>query len=269
MHFDLSIFSSAQTWISLLTLTFMEIVLGIDNIIFISLVAGKLPEAAQPRARTIGLLLALVFRVLLLLSITWVVGLTKPLFTVPIGAEGFGVTGRSLILIVGGLFLIWKSTTEIHDKFDIADDSEEEQKTKFAKVTMSAIIVQIVLVDIVFSFDSILTAIGLAKEVMIMILAVMLSMAIMLAFAGKVSRFVNNHPTVKMLALAFLIMIGMMLVAEGLGQHVSKGYIYFAMAFSLLVESLNLRLGRKNRLAQEARQQARREQVRELDNERL
>ena len=269
MNFDFALFTSAQTWISLLTLTFMEIVLGIDNIIFISLVAGKLPAAEQPRARTIGLFLALVFRILLLLSITWVVGLTKPLFTLPIVEGGYGVTGRSLILLIGGLFLIWKSTTEIHDKFDVADDSEEELKARTAGATLSAIIVQIVLVDIVFSFDSILTAVGLAKEVSIMILAVMLSMGIMLAFAGKVSAFVNNHPTVKMLALSFLIMIGMMLVAEGLGQHVSKGYIYFAMGFSLLVESLNLRLGRKNRLAQEARQQARLERARELDNERL
>ena len=247
----------------------MEIVLGIDNIIFISLVAGKLPEAEQPRARTIGLLLALIFRVLLLLSITWVVGLTKPLFTLPITEGGYGVTGRALILVAGGLFLLWKSTAEIHDKFDVADYSEEEMKTNRARVTLSKIIVQIVLVDIVFSFDSILTAVGLAKEVLIMILAVILSMGIMLAFAGAVSTFVNRHPTIKMLALSFLIMIGMMLIAEGFGQHVPKGYIYFAMAFSLVVESLNLRLGRKNRLAIEARQQERRRQVQELDNQKI
>ena len=246
----------------------MEIVLGIDNIIFISLVAGKLPEAAQPRARNIGLMLALAFRVLLLLSITWVVGLKAPLFTLPIGAEGWGVTGRDLILFAGGLFLIWKSTSEIHDKFDVADDTEEEMKVKRGRVTMSAVITQIVLVDIVFSFDSILTAVGLAQEVSVMILAVILSMAIMLAFSGTVSDFVNRHPTVKMLALSFLVMIGTMLVAEGLHFHIPKGYIYFAMAFSLLVESLNLRLGRKNRLAQEAHQLARRQQAQQLDNER-
>ena len=269
MSFDFSIFSSAQTWISLLTLTFMEIVLGIDNIIFISLVAGKLPESEQPRARAIGLSLALVFRILLLLSITRLVALTQPLFTLPIFAGGYGVTGRALILVTGGLFLIWKSTGEIHEKFDIADDTEEELKAGRPRVTVPAIIAQIVLVDIVFSFDSILTAVGLAKEVLIMILAVILSMGIMLAFAGAVSNFVNRHPTIKMLALSFLIMIGMMLVAEGLGQHVPKGYIYFAMAFSLIVESLNLRLGRKNRLAAEARKQERLRQVQELDNQTL
>lgn len=244
----------------------MEIVLGIDNIIFISIVAGRLPAEEQPRARTIGLMLALVFRILLLLSITWVVGLTKPLFTLPITEGGFSVTGRALILLAGGLFLIWKSTVEIHEKFDVADDSEEEIKTGPARVTLPAIIGQIVLVDIVFSFDSILTAVGLAKEVLIMILAVILSMAIMIAFAGKVSDFVNRHQTVKMLALSFLIMIGMMLVAEGLGQHIPKGYVYFAMAFSLVVESLNLRLGRKKRLASDARNQERRQPVQNLDN---
>jgi predicted tellurium resistance membrane protein TerC len=256
VHFDLSLFTSADTWISLLTLTFMEIVLGIDNIIFISLVAGKLPRAEQPRARTIGLSLALGFRILLLLSITWVIGLKAPLFTLPITAEGWGVTGRDLILLIGGLFLIWKSTSEIHDKFDSANETEEERKENLKRVTLSAVITQIVFVDIVFSFDSILTAVGLAQEVMVMILAVIISMGIMLSFAGKVADFVNNHQTVKMLALSFLIMIGMMLVAEGLHQHISKGYIYFAMAFSLLVETLNLRLGRKNRLAAEARRAA-------------
>ncbi|MBC7449528.1 MAG: TerC family protein [Hymenobacteraceae bacterium] len=247
----------------------MEIVLGIDNIIFISLVAGKLPEADQPRARTIGLLLALVFRILLLLSITWVVGLKAPLFTLPITPEGWGVTGRDLILLGGGLFLIWKSTTEVHDRFDEVDDTEEEMKANLARVTLTKVIVQIVLVDIVFSFDSILTAVGLAREVLVMILAVILSMGIMLAFSGAVSNFVNRHPTVKMLALSFLIMIGMMLVAEGLHQHIPKGYIYFAMAFSLLVESLNLRLGRKNRLAHEARQLERRQRAEEADNQHL
>ena len=270
---NFALFSSPDTWVSLITLTFMEIVLGIDNIIFISLVAAKLPAEAQPRARTIGLLLALVFRVLLLLSITWVVGLKAPLFHIPFltfdDPAGFAVTGRDLILLSGGLFLLWKSTAEIHDKFDVADDTEEELRAGRARVTLAAVIAQIVLVDIVFSFDSILTAVGLVREVSVMILAVVVSMGIMLAFSGAVADFVNRHPTIKMLALSFLIMIGMMLVAEGAHQHIPKGYIYFAMAFSLLVESLNLRLGRKNRLAQEARQLERQQRAEQLDNEGL
>ncbi len=254
--FDFSIFAQPETWISLLTLTFLEIVLGIDNIIFISIVASRLPREDQPRARTLGLLLALIFRVGLLLSISWIVKLKDPLFTI----SNFGVTGRDIILFAGGLFLLWKSTGEIHDKFEEADDTVEEKKAARGKGQFSQIILQIVLVDIVFSFDSILTAVGLAKEVLVMILAVILAMGIMLAFSQAVSDFVNRHQTLKMLALSFLIMIGMMLIAEGLHFHIPKGYVYFAMAFSLGVEALNLRLGRKSRLAAEARRLAREQQ---------
>ena len=238
------IFASADTWVSLLTLTFMEIVLGIDNIIFISIVASRLPAEQQGRARTIGLMLALVFRILLLLSISWIVGLKDPLFTInlPWGVNDFGVTGRDLILLAGGLFLIAKSTTEIHHKLE-----GEIEEPGVAKVyqSLSKVITQIVLVDIVFSFDSILTAVGLVDHVIIMIIAVVISMGIMLAFSKYIADFVNDHPTIKMLALSFLIMIGFMLVLESLHQHVPKGYIYFAMFFSLLVEMLNMRLRKK------------------------
>jgi predicted tellurium resistance membrane protein TerC len=239
------IFASPDTWISLLTLTFMEVVLGIDNIIFISIVAGKLPATTQGRARTIGLMLALVFRILLLLSISWIVGLKDPLFTInlPWGENDFGVTGRDLILMAGGLFLIAKSTTEIHHKLE--GEIEEPGATKVYQ-SLNQVIIQIVLVDIVFSFDSILTAVGLVDEVIIMIIAVVISMGIMLAFSKYIADFVNQHPTIKMLALSFLIMIGFMLVLESLHQHVPKGYIYFAMFFSLVVEMLNMRLRKKS-----------------------
>ncbi|KAA5549201.1 TerC family protein [Adhaeribacter rhizoryzae] len=237
--------TSLDLWISLLTLTFMEIVLGIDNIIFISIVAGKLPASEQGRARTIGLMLALVFRILLLLSISWIVSLKDPLFSVvlPWNGEDFGVTGRDLILLAGGLFLIAKSTTEIHHKLE----GEEEQAGAIkAPQSLVKVIIQIILVDIVFSFDSILTAVGLVDNVIIMIIAVIISMGIMLAFAKYIADFVNKHPTIKMLALSFLIMIGFMLVLESLHTHVPKGYIYFAMFFSLLVEMLNMRLRKKS-----------------------
>jgi predicted tellurium resistance membrane protein TerC len=235
------IFSSADTWISLLTLTFMEVVLGIDNIIFISIVAGKLPREKQGQARNIGLTLALIFRVMLLLGITWIVGLKEPLFTIdlPGGFSDFGVTGRDLILLAGGLFLIAKSTSEIHHKLEGDELGQEAVKPVHS---LGKVIFQIVLVDIVFSFDSILTAVGLVDHVIIMIIAVIISMGIMLAFSKYIADFVNKHPTVKMLALAFLIMIGVMLVIEAAHQHVSKGYIYFAMFFSLVVEMLNMRL---------------------------
>ena len=238
------IFASADTWISLLTLTFMEVVLGIDNIIFISIVAGKLPQAKQGRARTIGLMLALVFRILLLLSISWIVSLKDPLFVInlPWGENDFGVTGRDLILLAGGLFLIAKSTTEIHHKLE---GEVEEPGVQKVFQSLGRVIIQIVLVDIVFSFDSILTAVGLVDEVLIMIIAVIIAMGIMLVFSKYIADFVNNHPTIKMLALSFLIMIGFMLVLESLHQHVPKGYIYFAMFFSLLVEMLNMRLRKK------------------------
>ena len=240
------IFTSVDTWISLFTLTLMEIVLGIDNIIFISIVAGKLPANEQGKARTIGLMLALIFRVILLLFISFIVGMKDPLFVLdlPFGLQDFGVTGRDMILFAGGPFLIAESTTEIHGKLE----GEEEEHNNVTKVvhSLGKVVAQIILIDIVFSFDSILTAVGLVDHVSIMIIAVIISMGIMLAFSKVISDFVNNHPTIKMLALSFLIMIGFMLVLESLHQHVPKGYVYFAMAFSLLVELLNMRLRKKS-----------------------
>src|SRR6187402_3416983 len=241
----LELFSDPNTWISLITLTLMEIVLGIDNIIFISIVAGKLPAEDQGRARTIGLMCALVFRVILLLFISHIVAMKDPLFTLnlPFDLKDFGVTGRDLILFAGGLFLIAKSTTEIHGKLEGEEDEKPGEKKKAQKI--GQVIFQVVLIDIVFSFDSILTAVGLVDHVIIMIMAVILSMCVMLAFSKVISDFVNDHPTIKMLALSFLIMIGFMLVLEALHQHVPKGYVYFAMAFSLVVELLNMRLRKK------------------------
>nr|WP_262908014.1 TerC family protein [Hymenobacter sp. 15J16-1T3B] len=225
----------------MLTLTFMEIVLGIDNIIFISIVVNRLDPAQQKRGRTIGLLLALLIRIGLLMSISWIVGLKNPLFhvDVPWAEHDFGVTGRDIILFIGGLFLIGKSTTEIHTKLQGEEEVDGPGKTYSS---MGRIIVQIVLIDIVFSFDSILTAVGLVDNVLIMILAVILSMCVMLAFSGVVAGFVNRNPTIKMLALSFLIMIGVMLVMESFHKEIEKGYIYFAMFFSLVVELLNMRL---------------------------
>ncbi|AIZ64848.1 membrane protein [Hymenobacter sp. DG25B] len=244
MNFDFSVFSSANTWVSLLTLTFMEIVLGIDNIIFISIIVNRLPREQHARGRSIGLFLALLFRIGLLLSISWIVGLKHPLFTLPLPwmEGGWGVSGRDLILLGGGLFLIGKSTTEIHTKLQ---GEEEEAQTGKAAATMGSVIIQIILIDIVFSFDSILTAVGLVDNVLIMIMAVILSMAVMMIFSGVVADFVNRNPTIKMLALSFLIMIGVMLVMESFHKEIEKGYIYFAMFFSLLVEVLNMRLRKK------------------------
>ena len=243
--YDFSAFAHGATWVSLLTLTFMEIVLGIDNIIFISIVVNRLPESEQARGRTIGLLLALAFRVGLLLSISWIVGLRDPLFdlVLPWQDQPFGVTGRDLILMAGGLFLIYKSTTEIHNKLQGEEEHDGVGGNK--KATMGSIILQIIIIDIVFSFDSILTAVGLVDNVLVMIAAVIFAMGVMLAFSGAVANFVNNNPTIKMLALSFLIMIGFMLVMEASHKEVEKGYLYFAMAFSLTVEMLNLRLRKK------------------------
>jgi predicted tellurium resistance membrane protein TerC len=223
-----------QIWISLLTLTALEIVLGIDNIIFISILSSKLPKEEQPKARQLGLSLALVTRILLLCSLAWMVKLTAPLFTI----SGFGVSGRDLILLAGGLFLIVKSTMEIHEKLE----GEEEHLNAAVKPKFAAIIAQILLLDIVFSLDSVITAIGMASHLWVMITAVVLSIGVMLKYAGTISDFVHKHPTLKMLALSFLLLIGVTLVAEGTHQHVNKGYIYFAMAFSFGVEMLNLRL---------------------------
>jgi predicted tellurium resistance membrane protein TerC len=228
-----------SAWIGLLTLTLLEIVLGIDNIIFISILASKLPVEQQPRARQLGLMGAFVSRVLLILSIAWVVRLTRPLFTL----VGIEFSGRSLILLVGGLFLIAKATYEIHDKL------EGEEATKAGGQvarSMTAVVVQIMLIDIIFSLDSVITAVGMVEQVSIMVGANIIALGIMLMAAGPISTFVDRHPTVKMLALAFLVLIGTNLVAEGLGQHLSKGYTYFAMAFSLLVEMLNLRMRAKS-----------------------
>lgn len=233
-------FATSAAWISLLTLTLMEIVLGIDNVIFISIVAGKLPNEQQKRARGIGLFLALFIRVLLLLTISWIIGLTEPVITV----MGNEISWRDIILIAGGLFLIGKSTLEIHHRIEYGEEDPAADAKK--KVSFSAVVGQIMLLDVVFSFDSIITAVGLADHVSIMIIAVVISMGIMFAFAGPVSNFIHNNPTMKMLALSFLIMIGMTLIVEALEFHVPKGYVYFAMAFSLLVETLNIRLRKKD-----------------------
>ena len=224
-----------NAWIGLLTLTVLEIVLGVDNIIFISILAGKLPEENRARARRLGLLGAFFSRLLLLLGIAWVVQLTTPLFTV----LGVGVSGRGLILIVGGLFLIAKATHEIHDKLE--GGGEHSAAKKVAR-SLVAVVAQIMVIDIVFSLDSVITAVGMVDEVAIMIAANVIALGIMLVAAGPISSFVDRHPTVKMLALSFLVLIGTNLVAEGLGQHIPKGYTYFAMAFSVIVEMLNIRV---------------------------
>jgi predicted tellurium resistance membrane protein TerC len=231
---------SPESWTALVTLTVLEVVLGIDNIVFISILAGKLPSDRQTRARTIGLALAMITRILLLLSLTWILRLTTPLFAV-FGRE---VSGRDMILLAGGVFLIWKSTHEIHQRLE---GDSAVQRTARGVVTMGGVLVQIAVLDIVFSLDSVITAVGMANQVAIMIAAIMLAVAFMIFAAGPVSAFVDRHPTVKMLALSFLLLIGVTLIAEGLGQHISKGYVYFAMAFSMFVELLNLhaRKGRR------------------------
>jgi predicted tellurium resistance membrane protein TerC len=221
-------------WIAFGSLTLLEIVLGIDNIVFISILAGKLPPEQQARARFVGLALAMLMRILLLLVLSWIIRLTAPLFVV----LGQAISGRDLILIAGGLFLVAKSTYEIHDKLE----GEHGEKSKKVAPTFTAVIIQILLLDIVFSLDSVITAVGMVDEVAVMIAAVVVAVAFMMVFAGPISRFVERHPTVKMLALSFLLLIGVTLIAEGFEQHISKGYIYFAMAFSIMVEMLNLKL---------------------------
>jgi predicted tellurium resistance membrane protein TerC len=226
--------SSPEVWIALLTLTSLEVVLGIDNVIFISILAGKLPAEQQGRARTVGLALAMITRILLLFSIAWIARLTAPLFSV-LGQE---LSGRDLILLGGGLFLLAKSTYEIHDKLE----GEEGHGTARAAASFAGVIAQILVLDIVFSLDSVITAVGMANQLWVMVAAVIIAVIVMMVAAGSISSFVDRHPTVKMLALSFLLLIGMSLIAEGLGQHISKGYIYFAMGFSVFVEMLNLRL---------------------------
>ncbi len=223
-----------QVWIALVTLVALEIVLGIDNVIFISILAGKLPESQQPRARFIGLGLAMVTRILLLFSLSWIIRLTAPLFAV----RGHEVSGRDLILILGGLFLLAKSTHEIHQKLE----GEEGAVSERVKPSFTSVIVQILLLDVVFSLDSVITAVGMVDEIWIMVAAVVIAVIFMMVFAAPISGFVERHPTIKMLALSFLLLIGFTLVVEGFDQHIPKGYIYFAMAFSVLVEMLNLKL---------------------------
>lgn len=235
--------SDPQLWIALITLIVLEIVLGIDNIIFISILAGKLPSEEQNKARLVGLSLAMLTRILLLFSITWVMQLTTPLFEI----MGNQISGRDIILIIGGLFLMYKSTTEIHEKLE----GEEEHLTgKKAAVSFASVIIQIMILDIVFSLDSVITAVGMTSHLEIMVIAVVISVGFMLFFSGNISDFVNKHPTIKMLALSFLLLIGVTLIAEGFKQHIPKGYIYFSMAFSVFVEMLNLKSKSKTKPVQ-------------------
>ncbi len=228
-----------EAWVALLTLTALEIVLGIDNVVFISILSGRLPAAQQDRARKVGLGLAMIMRILLLLSLGWVMRLTTPLFTFPFPRQE--ISGRDLILILGGLFLIWKSTHEIHAKLE----GEEGQAASRAAPSFASVITQILILDVVFSLDSVITAVGMADDIGVMIAAVVIAVLFMLGFAGPISAFVERHPTVKVLALAFLVLIGVNLLAEGFDQHIPKGYTYFAMAFSVGVEMLNLRVRSK------------------------
>lgn len=229
--------TNPETWISLVTLTFLEIVLGIDNIVFISILAGKLPQEQQTKARQTGLGLALITRILLLCGLAWMVRLTQPLFSV----LGHGVSGRDLILLAGGLFLIFKATKEIHEKLE----GEDGEVSRRVTPTFASVITQILLLDMVFSLDSVITAVGMARQLGVMIAAVILAVVFMLFFSGHISGFIERHPTLKILALSFLLMIGGTLIMEGCGKEVHKGYIYFAMAFAALVETLNLRLHKK------------------------
>lgn len=240
-------FALPSVWISLLTLCFLEIVLGIDNIIFISIVAGKLPEQSQRRTRNIGLLLAMVFRIALLLCITWIIGMTEPILTIPALGDFLhqpvALSMKDLILIGGGIFLIVKSTLEIHHKLQERQEHQEQKRKQPGNI--ASVLFQIVLVDAVFSFDSILTAVGLVESVVIMIIAVIVSIGVMMLFAGVVMRIINKQPTLQMLALSFLVVIGVVLVAGGFHQEVSKSIIYSCLGFSLIVEMLNIRLRRK------------------------
>lgn len=258
----MEIFLHAETWLALITLTFFEIILGIDNIIFISIIANRLPVEIRARTRNFGLMLAMGVRIILLLGITWVIGFTEPLFTLgditpeflyKFIQEEHPFSGRDLILMFGGLFLIAKSTREINH--EIEGEEDETEKSMKPQVNVSGIILQIILIDIIFSFDSILTAVGLTKQVLLMIIAVIFSIGIMMVFAGKISDFINKHPSMEVLALGFLILIGFMLFLEGLEYDIPKGYIYFAVAFSLLIEMVNIRIrNREKRKREEAKE---------------
>jgi predicted tellurium resistance membrane protein TerC len=243
-------FADSTVWLSLLTLTFLEIVLGVDNIIFVSIVANQLPKSEQPKARNYGLILALTFRLILLMGIGFILSLDEPIFKLDFIREHgqpLAMSIKDFILLGGGLFLLYKSTQEIHEKLE---GDAHEVKTK-ANATLGSVILQICIVNIVFSFDSILTAIGMTSDVAIMMIAVVLSIGVMMMFSEVVSKFINTHPTMQMLALSFLILIGMMLVAEAFHQHVSKGYIYFSIAFSMGVELLNMRMRKRNNSVKE------------------
>ena len=238
-----------QAWIAFLTLTALELVLGIDNIVFISILVDRLPPERREFMRRLGLGLAMFMRIALLVTLAWLVGLTAPLFTV----LGEAISGRDLILIAGGLFLLWKATGEIHD---LMEGEEDGEPGRAAAATFAGVLVQIIIIDLVFSLDSIITAVGMVKEIAVMVAAVVASVLLMMVAAGPIGRFVSRHPTVKMLALSFLVMIGMALVADGLDFHVPKGYIYFAMAFSVAVEMLNLRMRAKTVLTGRRKQPA-------------
>ena len=233
----MELLTDPQTWIAFATLTALELVLGIDNIIFISILVDKLPAEKRELARRIGLFMAMFMRIGLLLVLSIIVGLVEPLFT----AFGQAISGRDLILILGGLFLIWKSTGEIHQSLE----GEEEHSSQAAASTITSVILQIMVIDLVFSLDSIITAVGMVDEVAIMIAAVVASVGLMMLFASGIGKFVSNHPSIKMLALTFLVVVGVVLMAEGLGHHIPKGYIYFAMAFSVIVEMLNIRFRKR------------------------
>lgn len=234
---DWSWLSDPTTWVAFLTLVALELVLGVDNVIFISILAGKLPVEQQKRARSTGIMLAVVTRILLLLSLSWIIGLTEPLFRV----LSFDISGRDLVLIAGGLFLLWKSVHEIHQKLE----GEEGHASAKVRASFSSVIIQIMLLDIVFSLDSVITAVGMVDHIAIMVAAVVIAASVMVFTATPLANFVEKHPTIKMLALSFLLLIGFTLIVEGLHQHIPKGYIYFAMGFSVLVEMLNLRLRTK------------------------
>jgi len=236
---DFSWISQPESWIALVTLIALELVLGVDNVIFISILSGKLPQQDQQRARTTGIMLAVITRVLLLLSLSWIISLEEPFFHIPwFGGESIGISGRDLILLAGGMFLLWKSTHEIHEKLE---GKEGEASAKVA-ATFASVIIQIMLLDVVFSLDSVITAVGMVDHIAIMIIAVIVAAGVMVFVAGPIGTFVEHHPTIKILALSFLLLIGFTLIVEGLHQHIPKGYVYFAMGFSVMVEMINLRV---------------------------